>query len=68
VPTFHVGTPDGLVSPASIRHRDIASGSEATSRDWLPDGPVVVGLTSGASTPDNIVEQVIRRLDTFANS
>jgi 4-hydroxy-3-methylbut-2-enyl diphosphate reductase len=68
VPTFHLGTPDGLVSPASIRHRDIVSGSETTSRDWLPDGPVVVGLTSGASTPDNIVEQVIRRLDTFANS
>jgi 4-hydroxy-3-methylbut-2-enyl diphosphate reductase IspH len=24
-------------------------------------------LTSGASTPDNLVERVIRRLDTLAN-
>jgi 4-hydroxy-3-methylbut-2-enyl diphosphate reductase IspH len=28
----------------------------------------VVGLTSGASTPDNLVEQVVRRLDGFANA
>jgi 4-hydroxy-3-methylbut-2-enyl diphosphate reductase IspH len=28
---------------------------------------VVIGLTSGASTPDNLVERVIRRLDTLAN-
>jgi 4-hydroxy-3-methylbut-2-enyl diphosphate reductase IspH len=29
---------------------------------------VRIGLTSGASTPDNLVEQVIERLDAFANS
>jgi len=29
--------------------------------------PLAIGLTSGASTPDNQVERVIRRLDTLAN-
>ena len=29
--------------------------------------PLRVGLTSGASTPDNLVEQVVRTLDAFAN-
>ncbi len=42
-----------------------ASKAEVTRSGWLPDGPVVVGLTSGASTPDNLVEQVVRRLEAF---
>jgi len=38
------------------------------SERWLPeDGAVRVGLTSGASTPDNLVDAVIRTLDALAN-
>jgi 4-hydroxy-3-methylbut-2-en-1-yl diphosphate reductase len=68
VPTYHVAAPDGLVSAADIRHRDVASKAEVTSHGWLPEGrPVTVGITSGASTPDNLVEQTIRALEQFAN-
>jgi 4-hydroxy-3-methylbut-2-enyl diphosphate reductase len=36
------------------------------SEDWLPaSGPVVIGLTAGASTPNNIVGQVIETLEKF---
>ncbi|MGE0043075.1 MAG: 4-hydroxy-3-methylbut-2-enyl diphosphate reductase [Vicinamibacterales bacterium] len=66
VPTYHVADPDGLVSPTEIRHRSVAEKREVTTHGWLPpSGPVVVGLTSGASTPDNLVEAAIRRLETF---
>ncbi len=65
VPTYHVADPEGLISPAEIRHRDVASRAEVTRSGWLPDGPLVVGLTSGASTPDNLVERVVRRLESF---
>jgi 4-hydroxy-3-methylbut-2-enyl diphosphate reductase len=65
VPTYHVADPEGIISPTEIRHRDVATRAEFTRSGWLPDGPVVVGLTSGASTPDNLVEQVVRRLETF---
>ncbi len=34
--------------------------------DWLPAGPVTVGLTAGASTPNNLVGEVIERLERFA--
>ena len=68
VPTFHVATPDCLISPTQIRHREVHQKAEILSENWLPPaGPVVVGLTSGASTPDNLVEQVVRRLETFTN-
>ena len=66
VPTYHVADPEGILSTTEIRHRDVATKSEWTGTGWLPDGPVVVGLTSGASTPDNLVEQVVRRLEAFA--
>jgi 4-hydroxy-3-methylbut-2-en-1-yl diphosphate reductase len=65
-PTYHIADPDGLLSERAIRHKPVGSKEEATSADWLPAGPVAIGLTSGASTPDNLVEAVIRRLDELA--
>jgi 4-hydroxy-3-methylbut-2-enyl diphosphate reductase len=46
----------------------VNSKQEAITVNWLPAGPVQIGLTAGASTPDNLVEQVIRRLDSLANA
>jgi 4-hydroxy-3-methylbut-2-en-1-yl diphosphate reductase len=68
LPTFHIAEPGGLLSADEVRHRPIDSKQETVSTAWLPDGPVAVGLTAGASTPDNLVEQVIRRLDQLANA
>jgi len=73
VTTLHIAEPDCLVSATEIRHRPVgapstASGLEVVSKDWLPGtGQLTVGLTAGASTPNNIVGEVIRRLDKFAN-
>jgi 4-hydroxy-3-methylbut-2-enyl diphosphate reductase len=67
LPTYHVADADGLISPTVIRHRPAGAKHEATTTGWLPPGPLSVGLTSGASTPDNIVEAVVRRLDQWVN-
>jgi 4-hydroxy-3-methylbut-2-enyl diphosphate reductase len=73
VRTFHIAEPDCLVSAQEIRHRPVgapstAKNNEMTSSDWLPSGgQLTIGLTAGASTPNNIVGEVIRRLDRYAN-
>jgi 4-hydroxy-3-methylbut-2-enyl diphosphate reductase len=69
LPTFHIADADCLVSPDEIRHRSVGAATEAVSRDWLrPLGPVAIGLTAGASTPDIIVGQVIEKLGRFADA
>jgi 4-hydroxy-3-methylbut-2-enyl diphosphate reductase len=73
VRTYHVASPEQLLSAEEISHRPVglpstSMGIEAIARDWLPrDGSLVIGLTAGASTPNNIVGEVIRRLDGFVN-
>ena len=65
-PTFHIADPDCLVSPQEIRHRPVGSKVEVTATGWLPlEGPLSIGLTSGASTPDNLVGAAISRLTEF---
>ncbi len=71
-PTYHIADPRSLVSAREIRHRPIGpppteGNIEVVTSDWLPAaGPVSIGLTAGASTPNNIVGQVIAALAGFA--
>jgi 4-hydroxy-3-methylbut-2-enyl diphosphate reductase len=67
VPTLHIADATALVSRDEVRHMPLGEKTEAVTQQWLPTGKVAIGLTSGASTPDNIVGAVIRRLDELAN-
>jgi 4-hydroxy-3-methylbut-2-enyl diphosphate reductase len=69
--TYHIAEPACLMSGEAVRHRPVGAPStaavnEVVSRNWLPSGPIIVGLTAGASTPNNIVGEVIDRLQTLA--
>ncbi len=66
VPTYHIAAPDGLVSADEIRHKAAGDAREVITTGWLPAGRVSVGLTSGASTPDNLVGAAIRRLEELS--
>jgi 4-hydroxy-3-methylbut-2-enyl diphosphate reductase len=65
-PTYHIADPDCLVSAGEIRHRPVGRKEEVVSTGWLPSaGPFTVGLTSGASTPDNLVGAAVMTLAHF---
>jgi 4-hydroxy-3-methylbut-2-en-1-yl diphosphate reductase len=64
VRTFHVEDADDI-DPASgqIRHRPLGSKEEVESPRWLPEtSPVRVGVTAGASTPNNKIGEAVGRI------
>jgi 4-hydroxy-3-methylbut-2-enyl diphosphate reductase len=61
LPTFHISGAD-RIQGATIRHRPVGAHDETAAEGWLPAGPVTVGLTAGASTPNNVVGETIERL------
>ncbi len=68
VPTYHIADPSGLLSRDEIRHREVRTKQQIVSRAWFRPGPLAIGLTSGASTPDNLVEAVVLALTAFADN
>ena len=66
IQSFHIDTPDRIsVENNSICHKPL--GSElVTNKNFLPDGDIKVGITSGASTPDKVVADVIEKLIEIA--
>lgn len=60
-PSFHIDTPERIGPGNRIEHKPLGGDLE-TVEPFLPEGPIRVGITSGASTPDRVVEDVIRRL------
>jgi len=63
VPTWFIRNADCLLSAQEIRHFDIHQKEERTSHYWLPlKGPLTIGVTAGASCPNNLIEDTIRTL------
>ena len=59
--SFHIDTPERIGPGNRIEYKPLGSTMEV-EEPFLPAGPIRVGITSGASTPDRIVEEVIKRL------
>jgi 4-hydroxy-3-methylbut-2-enyl diphosphate reductase len=65
VPTYHIEEPREITQDA-IQHQPVDQPGRVVTRDWLPGGPLVVGFTAGASTPDQQLGQVIERVIAIA--
>ncbi len=61
-PTFHISGADRLVGTAILHRPILYHAPETETADWLPAGEVTVGLTAGASTPNNVVGEVVERI------
>ncbi|MGG6294197.1 4-hydroxy-3-methylbut-2-enyl diphosphate reductase [Leptolyngbya sp. AN02str] len=61
IPSYHIDSPERIGPGNRVEHKPL--GQDLTVQEsWLPDGAITVGVTSGASTPDKIVEQVIEKI------
>jgi 4-hydroxy-3-methylbut-2-enyl diphosphate reductase len=64
VPTYHIETSSAIDPEAKSLHYRLAQikHEEADATNWLPEGPVRVGITAGASTPNNKIGDVVARV------
>ncbi len=62
LPTYFVRNATRLVSDKEILHYDLHQREEVIAQEWLPKGKVVVGITAGASCPNNLIEETLVRL------
>jgi 4-hydroxy-3-methylbut-2-enyl diphosphate reductase len=64
VPTFHIESAPAVDPDARSVHYRVAQKQhvESDQVDWLPAGPVRVGITAGASTPNNKIGDVVARV------
>ena len=62
LPTYFILNAACLESADRIRHFDTHAHRETVAENWLPEGPITVGITAGASCPSNLIEDVLLRL------
>jgi 4-hydroxy-3-methylbut-2-enyl diphosphate reductase len=62
LPTYFVLNASRLVSATEIKHYNLHEKREVVSHFWLPNGPAVIGITAGASCPNNLIEETLIRL------
>jgi 4-hydroxy-3-methylbut-2-en-1-yl diphosphate reductase len=63
--TYHISDAVCIDPDArTIRHKPEldADAPEVEEREWLPDGPLTIGFTAGASTPNNKIGQTLERI------
>ena len=62
---FHIEDASGILSAHEIRHKPAGMKEETVTREWLPGGPITIGITAGASTPNNQIGETIERIVSF---
>jgi 4-hydroxy-3-methylbut-2-enyl diphosphate reductase len=62
LPTYFIKNAAKMRSDKLIFHYNQHKHEEVETADWLPVGKVTVGITAGASCPNNLIEDAIRRL------
>ncbi len=66
LPTYFINSADKIISDKDILHCNWRTKEEKITSDYLPaKQPVRILITSGASCPDAVVEEVIEKLVSF---
>jgi 4-hydroxy-3-methylbut-2-enyl diphosphate reductase len=63
VTTYHIADATCIdVDSGAIRHRPAGEHDEKQQDRWLPEEPLTIGVTAGASTPNNKIGETIERI------
>jgi 4-hydroxy-3-methylbut-2-enyl diphosphate reductase len=68
LPVYFINSPDKIISANDILHYNYHTKEEVVTSGYLPDKkPVSILITSGASCPDAVVEEIIRKVSGYYN-
>jgi len=59
-PSYHIDSAE-RIDNEGIEHQ-LLSGDLQVTKNWLPSGEITIGITSGASTPDKVVADVVEKI------
>jgi len=67
-PTYFISDPAKIISGKLIAHFNLHTRKEIITENYLPSAqPTTIAITSGASCPDAIVDDVLNRFLSFFN-
>jgi 4-hydroxy-3-methylbut-2-enyl diphosphate reductase len=61
IPSYHIDSAQRIGPGNRVEHKPLGRDLEVME-NWLPPGEIVAGVTSGASTPDKVVEDAIEKI------
>ncbi len=62
VPTYFIRNTSKILSDKAILHFNVHKQEELLTENWLPAGNLYIGITAGASCPNNLIDDAVRRL------
>lgn len=61
IPSYHIDSVERILPGNRLEHKPLHEDLEV-KENWLPEGKIIVGVTSGASTPDKVVADVVEKI------
>jgi len=67
IPSFHIEGSISILSATEIEHKLPFKKDIIIEKNWLKKGPLRIGFTAGASTPNSRIGEVLYRFLSFRN-
>ncbi|MBI1976598.1 MAG: 4-hydroxy-3-methylbut-2-enyl diphosphate reductase [Candidatus Omnitrophica bacterium] len=62
VKSYHIDDSECIISRDQIRHKPVGAQHPVISHDWLVKEPADIGLTAGASTPNQVIDDTLKKV------